>query len=349
MSLLATMMQERRDRTMMDKNETRPSRYGGLRLAVKQTDSPNGLLTSQIRAASQTSIGREMKTPVINYDAGVTIGNSRSVTIADDENTSALYTFTFTTYTFGFTQVRTMFDNNEIGRQEDFDAKMNKNVIALGKVLDSAVISALGAAKTQVFTDDLGYTVTGNEIKAAKTDASRLLGDITIIMENNDHFGGIDVLGNGGLQSELNQLYKEGTYNSKNQSVEYADKQFYFSSRVGNDAGEFGNMYAVQDGSIGLLFQFEREVNANGGQGRVTSNHVWGKEFIEELQIPMGTYYYHSVGDYSGIGGAATADMDRVVKDHFGFAVSVCIVTPYNSDPSTIANPVVAATVLDPA
>ena len=59
------------------------------------------------------------------------------------------------------------------------------------------------------------------------------------------------------------------------------------------------------------------------------------------LNIPCGTYYYESVSDVSGIAGAATADLTRGLKQHYGFAVDVAVVTPYNSDPATNASPII--------
>ena len=58
--------------------------------------------------------------------------------------------------------------------------------------------------------------------------------------------------------------------------------------------------------------------------------------------MPVGTYFYDSVDDYSGIAGAATADLTRTRKEHYGFAVDVCFVTAYNSAPSTLASPIIA-------
>ena len=51
---------------------------------------------------------------------------------------------------------------------------------------------------------------------------------------------------------------------------------------------------------------------------------------------------YDSVGDFSAIAGAATADMKRTRKEHYGFAVDVAFITAYNSDPATLPSPILA-------
>ena len=58
--------------------------------------------------------------------------------------------------------------------------------------------------------------------------------------------------------------------------------------------------------------------------------------------MPVGTYFYDSVGDYSAIAGAATADMTRTRKEHYGFAVDVAFITSYNSDSTTLPSPILA-------
>jgi hypothetical protein len=58
--------------------------------------------------------------------------------------------------------------------------------------------------------------------------------------------------------------------------------------------------------------------------------------------MPVGTYFYDSVGDYSGIAGVATADMVRTRKEHYGFAVDVAFITAYNSDPDANPSPILA-------
>jgi hypothetical protein len=105
-------------------------------------------------------------------------------------------------------------------------------------------------------------------------------------------------------------------------------------------------MYGVQAGSLGILPRFERESLLNTVS---RTGHEWGIDTLPMLNFPVGTYYYESVGDYSAIAGAATADLTRARKEHYGFAVDVAVLTPYNSDPTTIANPIVKATVADEA
>lgn len=337
MSLINTRIQNVRASGNLDKNELRPSRYGGLNLFMQQSEDPAGILTPELKEKATKSIGNTLETPVIDFDGGVTIGNTRSVTIADSENTSQMHTITFATYSWGFTIVPAMFMNNEISIQRDFERKFNKYLYKFGETLDAASIAALGAAKTQVFTDLLNYTQTGNVIQSPWAQRENIIGDINPMLAANDHFGEIHLLGNAGVESVIRKLAEKALYNSENKTLEYSDKILHFSTRIANGAGEFANMFAVNGGSVGILTRFERESLLGT---KMADGTEWGIDTLPMLNFPVGTYFYESKGDFNAIGGASTADLTRARKEHYGFAVDVAFVTPYNSDPATIANPV---------
>ena len=338
MSLLATRMQNLRSQGNLDKYEYRPSRYGALDVFMQQTNDPAGILTPELRAAAEQSIGRTLETPVIDYDAGITIGNTRTVEIADSENTSKMVQITFSTYSWGFTIVPALYMNNEISMQRDFEVKFNKYLYAFAKKLDGVCVSQLDAAKTQVFKDALNYATTGNVIDAPWLDRESLIGDLNPIMGANDFYASMHIVGNAGVESIIRKLAQKGLYNEVNKQLEYNDKILHFTNEISNDSEKYATGYAVTDGSLGLLFRFERECLLGT---RARTGHEWGIENLPLLNIPVGTYYYESVGDYHAIAGDASADMTRNLKQHYGFAVDVAVVTAYNSSPSTLASPIV--------
>lgn len=95
--------------------------------------------------------------------------------------------------------------------------------------------------------------------------------------------------------------------------------------------------YAISKGSLGMLQRFERDclLGTISGDG-----HEWGIATLPLINLPVGTYFYDSVGDFSAIGGVGTKDMVRTRKEHYGFAVDIAFVTSYNSDPSNLASPI---------
>ena len=161
MSLIATRLQNWRiENPELDKNMFRPCEYGALDFFVEQTDAPNSIISPNLRDRAFASIGNNVQVPVLNYDGDVTVSNTRSCVIADDENTSALYEVVWKTYSVGFTMVPTLYMNNEISYEHDFNRKMEKICRALANALDTDAVAALEASKTQVFQDLLQYQQT---------------------------------------------------------------------------------------------------------------------------------------------------------------------------------------------
>jgi hypothetical protein len=83
---------------------------------------------------------------------------------------------------------------------------------------------------------------------------------------------------------------------------------------------------------------------------RASANfHEWDVVRLPYIDLPVGSHYYTAVGDQSAIAGAASADMVCNVKEYFGFSVDVAYIVAYNSDPTTVANPVIKAQIDAPA
>ena len=338
MSLLATRMQNMRENSAkLDKYETRPSRYGALDLFMQQSQSPNGIITPELIAKAEDSIGRTLESPVINFDSGVTISNSRSVTISDSENTSAMVSYTFTTYSWGFTIVPSNHKNNEVSMQREFENQMLKHIYKFAETVDEACVAALSSAKSQIYNDLLGlYAEYADTIIAPYAKREEILGDLEPIMNGNDFYEEMHVLGNQGIKSLLNKLSESKTYNEKDKQYQWNDKIWHFTNRVINGAGKYATAYVVQDGAVGMLLRYEREAQ----MATKSFNHEWGKVLLPIVNMVVGTYYYESVGDQSAAHGDATADNTRALKQHYGFSVDIAYVTAYNSAPTTTESPI---------
>lgn len=341
MSLVATKLQSIRvNDPNFDKNMARPLEYGALDFFIDQTNAANGIITPDLRDRAFASMGNDVEVPVINYDGEVTVSNSRSCTIADDENVSALYKLVWTTYAAGFTMVPTAYLNNEISYDRDFARKMEKISRAMATKLDEAAIAALEANKTQVFKDTLDYTNTGNSLQVTWEQRNDILGDLTPIMRANAYPNQLHIVGNTGIYSLLLKLAQLGEYNEVNKRLEFADKIMHYTANLANESEKFGTLYAVEDGNVAVLTRVDRE-SLRGGRA---NGHEWDVvtlPFLGDLRV--GSHYYTAVGDQSSIAGTATADLTCAVKEYFGFSVDVAFLIAYNSSPTTVANPIVKA------
>lgn len=160
-------------------------------------------------------------------------------------------------------------------------------------------------------------------------------------MEANDFYGKVNIIGNAGVKSILGKLMELGTYNEVDKSLEYEGKDFHFSNRLANAEGKYATFYAVEEGSVDMLYRYDRAA-ARGAQ---SGSHQWDVINMPFIDIPVGMHYYEEVGDQSTIAGAATADMVCDIKEYYGFSVDVAFIVAYNSAPTTLANPIIKAEV----
>ena len=340
MSLVATRLQNWRvSNPEFDRNMTRPCEYGALDFFIEQTNSANSILSPNLRDRAFASIGNTVQIPVINYDGDVQVSNIRSCVIADNENTSALYTVVWATYAIGFTMVPASYMNNEISYEHDFLRKMEKTTRALADALDKGAVAALEAGKTQVYKDKLNYQVQGNVVEVPTQMATEILGDVNPMMRANCFPEYIHIIGNAGVDSLVRKLAQHGVYNDVNKRMEYDNKVLHYTNNVVNEAQKNGTFFAVADGNVGVLTRVDREALR-----RTRANfHEWDVVRLPYIDLPVGSHYYTAVGDQSQIAGDATADLTCAVKEYFGFSLDVAFLVAYNSNPATVASPIIKA------
>lgn len=338
MSLIATRTQEMRLRNpQVDKNMSRLTEWGALDFFLSQTNAPDSMLTDETKRRAFSSMGTDIKIPVIDYDGTVTVANERTCVIEDAENTSELMTVVWKTYAFGFTMVPTMFNNNEIDYQKDFEKKMLKFSRKFLDQVDKDAIAALEAAKTQKFGNLLYYAQTANDVQVNYMQRNDILGDLHPMFRSMDYSGQLHIVGDTGVDAIVRKLEQHGIYNDVNKQLEYANKIFHFTNNMVLESGNFAQFYAVESGNVGMLTRVDREALR-----RATSKagHEWDVINFPFAGFQVGTHYYESVGDQSKTAGAATADMTCNIKEHYGFSVDIAFVVAYNSAPETVSNPV---------
>ena len=137
----------------------------------------------------------------------------------------------------------------------------------------------------------------------------------------------------------MRKLEQHGLYNAVNKQNEFGNKIVHLTNNIAAAGGKYAQGYAVNAGSLGMLLRYERDCLLGTVSG---DGHEWGIATYPVINMPVGTYFYDSVGDYSAIAGAATADMTRTRKEHYGFAVDVAFITAYNSNRATLPSPILA-------
>jgi hypothetical protein len=345
MSLVNTLTQNLRTAypSNLDKNEDRLSQYGAYELFRMDTTSPDSVISSEVIDTARISFGNTLQVPVIDGE-DVTIGNVRSCTIPDYENTSQLVTVTFVTYQFGFTMVPAQYFNNDIGYQADFNNKMRKYLKALAVELDTAGVTKLEADKTQVWnTAFIGAggekygPLVGDAVQVTDAQKNLIFNDLTSMMSEDDFEGRYNVLGSQPLKSVVAEYANQGAANATNTMFQFGDYSFGYSNRVAPAAGKVATFYAMPEGTMATMNRNEPDAIAGTV---INSENFYGVERVPIVDLDMGFHYSKDCGDQSAVAGAGSAGLTAAVKEQFIWSTDVAFITAYNRDPLTLAGPI---------
>ncbi len=335
----------RRDDEKFYKNSLRMGEYGAFELYKEQSNDPNGIIDPQTKEdAWARSQGRPMQMTVLDPNTNITISNSRSCVISDAENTSKQVTVTFVYVGFGFTMVPTLYHNNQIKYRQDFRTKYRTGEDAMGNAIDQLCIANLALGQSQVFAQDLGYTITGNSVQVPYTKRTNIFGDLKAMMRANKfRMDEMHIVGNAGCEAILRNLGIFGANNAQNLEEERRVARLHYTNNVANAQQSGGTTYsgacyAVAPGMVGMLTRPSR-AELYGLKSIV--GHEWDTVEMPGLGMMVGSHYYQSVGDMSSIAGAASADMVCDMKEHFSFGVEIALLTAYNAAIATYANPII--------
>lgn len=350
-SLAATLAEDFRTQynDKFDKNEQRRPVAGAYKMALEDSKSAYSFVTQEMLEKARNSAGVAVKVPALNYDSSVTVSSTRPLTISDDENVSALYELTFVIYTGQFTMIPARHKNNSISYQDDFNRKMMKMLFAMEKAMDTATLTKLNTNKTQVTPDLLGkYTFNAsNLLDIPKAEKDTFYSDLEILLmsnELNEEGAPINVLGNPYVASQIKYLGQQGGGNYANLAYQFDGKDFYFTNQLSNGDGYNGTLYFMPKGSLGLVTRSEPDALMGSKTG---DGHEW--DIIPSLPIinmPADSYYYTAAVDASSVD-ATTGHLTRAMKEYFSYSVEMAIITPYNSDLTTIPSAIHKAGILN--
>jgi hypothetical protein len=348
MSLVNTLTQNLRQtyEDRLDKNEIRKSRYGAYDLFTKQTADPLGILTAQNKAAIKQSFGNSVVIPVLD-DPNVTIGNVRSCTIPDMENTSQLVTLTFATYAFGFTMSPSQYFNNDVGYEADFNKKLQAYLVKYAATLDSLCLAKLTADKNQYWGSEITdiYAQSGNALQVPNADKEDFYNQTASIMELMDYYEANDVVANSAHKALISRLNAQGGGNSINESFQFGNFDFGYTNRLANGSGVTNTGYVVAPATLAI----ENRNDPDAIMGHQTRG---GEKQWEEVEVPivnqtMGAFYSEDCADRSALT-TGTTGLKRTLVQGFEWSTDVVTVTAYNSAPTTNYKPIVKFEILDP-
>ncbi len=350
MSLVLTRMQNLRASypNGYDKNELRYSALGAWEFFKSENSSGVGIFNGDIRSKIKASFGNTVVVPVLNAE-DVTIGNVRSCTIADSENTSALVTLTLATYAFGFTMTPSRHKNNDISYQSDFDRKMRKYIDKLGRTLDTQCVTTVEAAKN-TFAGDLAdyYTFSGGALQVDDDEKDDFYNQLEAIMNSMDFYGKTKVLSSTSGKPIVSRIAAQGTGNAENLAYQLAGYQWWYTNRIANAGGIKSTKYAIQEGSVAFETRLDPDAEAGARIGDASNPlKEWGRATLPDLGIEVGTFYTRDCSDRTVLD-ESTEGLSRTLLEGYEFSFDICFATAYNSDPTNRHNPILKAEIAAP-
>jgi len=351
MTLVNTLLEPLRVeyRGALDKYENRGSKYGALAQFMRDTNSSNSIFTEDTKAKISSSFGNTVKIPVIDYK-DVTLSNTRSCVIADDENTSELINVTYTTYQFGFTMTPSQHYQNSISYERDFTAKMKGALNKFQATLDSQCIAQLESDKNQEWTnvDPDYYAVVADALQvplAGKEDFYNQLQSVhgTMDFSADD----VQVISNWQENANVRRYFAQGASNGINENFQLGPYTWDSTNRITNAAGVGSTLYSYPQGTVAIYNRNDPDSIAGHRIGSADSpSKEWGVVPItleSGMTINMGTYYTQDCADRSSLGGGANG---ASLLEGFSFHTDVVTMTSYNSDRAGTYSPIIKSEIL---
>lgn len=346
-NLAVTLTQNLRSqyRRKLDKNENRPSVYGGLNLFKAQNTQAGGIFSEEELNNIAKSFGNTVQIPVISHE-DIVIGNTRTCNFQTGGPESALVTLTFITYSFGFDMYPSQYFNNDVKYEQDFNRKLENRLLALATTLDAQCIATLEANKNQFFPANITafYPAVGDALQVPQADKEDFYNQLGSITGTMDYFQTPDVALNHVGMGLVRRLAAQGEGNAVNEGFQLMGYTWYPTNRVTNNIGVESTVYGVIPGNVAMVPRVDPDSLMNHAIGDVKE---WSTVNVPILDMDMGVFYQADCADGSGIqGGAGVAGLTNTKRESFQYSFDVCFQTAYNSDPVTRHSPIIKAEIL---
>lgn len=342
MSYIATLtlpLIEKWQKDTLDKNERRDSVCGALDQFQRQTEGPRSILSDKVRANIKISAGIPVKIPVINNQA-VTIGNARSCTISANEQTSALITLNFFTMVSSFSIYPDQFAFNYVGYQADYETKLTNLIYNWRKYIDTYCRNILETNKNIYFPTNITnyFPVTGNALQVPQSAANDAFNQLHAVLNEMDMaYAAPSVIASTSTQPLIMRLKNQSSGNAINEAFQLAPfNNWSWSNRVTNNTGIANTVYLVPDGNLAIE---NRNLPGNLAKNKIGVDYKeWDEVMLPDLGMKVGTFYSKDCADGSTPTGESI--LTQTMVENFEFSTDICVVTAYNSSPSTQFTPI---------
>jgi len=338
----------------LDKWEILFSMYGVWGAFMNETDRPGGILAPEVKKNLENSWGNTVPIVTLVGD-DVTIGDTYSCTIADQENTSTKYTPTFTQFAWGWTMYPGQYATggqamNYVKYQQDFDWKAKEFLKALMDAVDTQSRNILETNKNVYWTANVAnyYATTGDALQIPQSLKNDSFNQLASIMREMDLYEECIMVSSTSLSGLTKRLESQGEGNAINERFQFLLGNFVFTSsnRVTNGSGIQCTSYICQPGSIAVFNRNNPDARAkNKIGGGATPVTEWNTLMLPRLEMEVGTYYAATCSAAPTATNYLNPNLSATLKESFGFNTEIGWITAAqgNSDPATKVVPIVKA------
>jgi len=330
MTLATTVLDEfalAYSKSKLDVNEHRLSNYGAFATFLK--DTPNLIPGYAELVANRTSAIRTVRIPVIQRET-YTTGSSRSCDAETKENTSTYVTPSWTTIETGFAMYPSIYRDNYIAYQDDFNRKMEDVQRTFLTALDTAGYTHLNTNKSAVNNADGNpYTVAANAMIVPEADSELVFNELGAIMEQNDLMGPYNVVGSTRASALVRFLLAQGAQNDENTAFQFGPYSLAYSNRVTVPTGYRDSLFCMPIGSLAYLSW----VDIDSQMGNKSSDgKEWMQQYMPLLGHNVGVLVQSTCSNYS----STITGMEATLKQSWNFSFDYSFNSAYNSDSTTL-------------
>ena len=350
MSLTNTKMQPLVDmyqKGKMDKWEILFSRYGAFAAFLNETDRAGSILSPRNKTNLENSWGNTVPIVVLNGDEMV-IGSTYSCSVADQENTSAKITPTFTPYAWGWTMYPGQYKTgsqpmNYVQYQDDFTHKADEFLKALMTAVDTKSRDILETNKNQYWTANIAnyFAVVGDALQIPQSMKNDAFNQLAAVCAEMDLYEESLVIASTSLKPLTTRLEAQGEGNAINERFQFTLGNFIYtgSNRITNGLNIQATGYMVQPGAIAT---FNRNAPDFKNKSVVPGGSIqWSEMMLPRLNMVVGTYYKAECAASPSATSYLDQTLQATLKESFAFNTEIGWLTPYNSSPTTKVTPIV--------
>ena len=335
----------------LDRWEVLFSRYGAFIAFQEETKKrAQSILSTKNLIALENSWGNTVPIPVLNGDS-VSVGTTYSCTIADQENTSAKITPSFTPYAWGWNMYPAQYKVgdqpiNYAQMQDDFTHKADEFLLDLMSKVDTASRNVLETNKNTYWPANIAnyYPTTGDALQISQAQKNDAFNQLAAVCMEMDLYEESLVISSTSLKPLTTRLQAQGAGNAVNENFQFLLGNFMWtgSNRVTNGTNIQSTGYMVQPGSIAVFNRNAPDFRAGntigGGENPVTQ---WSTMMLPRLEMVVGTYYKAACAASPSATNYLQQTLQATMQEGFGFNTEIGWLTPYNSSPSTKVTPIV--------